>query len=101
MKLNRVRAIVRRRVRYRITRGGALFVLALVLTAPISALAQTSAPGAMDSGSVQRRRRIGKRLKWAGLLVLVVVLLIVAFGVGAATLIRSMFKSEPISPMSA
>ena len=32
MSLTRFRAIVRRRVRYRITRGGALFVLALVLT---------------------------------------------------------------------
>jgi uncharacterized protein (DUF58 family) len=32
LRLTRIRAIVRRRVRYRITRGGALFVLALVLT---------------------------------------------------------------------
>jgi uncharacterized protein (DUF58 family) len=32
LRLTRFRAIVRRRVRYRITRGGALFVLALALT---------------------------------------------------------------------
>jgi uncharacterized protein (DUF58 family) len=32
LKLNRLRALVRHRVRYRMTRGGALFVLALALT---------------------------------------------------------------------
>ncbi|MEO8031809.1 MAG: serine/threonine-protein kinase [Gemmatimonadota bacterium] len=59
------------------------------------ALAATSAPGALESGSVQRRRRLGKRVKWAGALVGVVVLLLIAFVVGAVTLVRSMFKSEP------
>ncbi|HWF08670.1 MAG TPA: DUF58 domain-containing protein [Bryobacteraceae bacterium] len=32
MRLNRIHAILRRRVRYRITRGGALFILAIVVT---------------------------------------------------------------------
>jgi hypothetical protein len=59
------------------------------------ALAGTSAPGALVSGKVQRRRRFGRRLKWAGGLLLIVVLLFVAFVVGAATLVRSMFNSEP------
>ncbi len=59
------------------------------------ALAATSAPGALESGSVQRRRRFGKRIKWAGAVVGVVVLLLAAFLVGAITLVRSMFKSEP------
>jgi serine/threonine-protein kinase len=59
------------------------------------ALSQANAPGAMDSGAVARRRRFGKRLKWVGVLGLVVILLIAAFGIGALTLIRSMFKSEP------
>jgi len=59
------------------------------------ALGGTAAPGALDSGAQQRKKRVGKRIKLVGVLVGILLLLLLAFGVGALTLIRTFFNSEP------
>ncbi len=58
------------------------------------ALGGTAAPGALDSGAQQRKRRAGRRRKIVGVVIGVLVLLVVAFGFGVFTLARAVFTGD-------
>lgn len=58
------------------------------------ALGVAATPVGLETSAARRRRRVGRRLRWAGGLMLVVLLLVIAFAVGAVTLLRSLFLSE-------
>jgi len=59
------------------------------------ALALTGSPTSLETGAARRKRRIGKGIRWAGVLVALVVLLVGAFVFGGITLVRALLFTDP------
>jgi len=59
------------------------------------ALSLTGSPDSLETGAARRKRRIGKGIRWAGVLVALVVLLVGAFVFGGITLVRALLFTDP------